>query len=191
MKLNLNRLEELAKQGVVESVWSIKNSEPPQVIGLLKIQDIQIDVMHSISLRLGYNYSKLCAMYVICQIHNHTSKNCYSITLPFSNLSDALEMLGWDYSFSKTNTANLFNQLMLSSNKVQRTGGHDQSMKSGPVYLLETHDDMFRTKYKVYGTEIDSNICFDSIEQVGKAVEKNYINNVLSNKKEKTEELSR
>ena len=50
---------------------------------------------------------------------------------------------------------------------------------------------MFGTKYKVYGTEIDSNICFDSIEQVGKAVEKNYINNVLSNKKEKTEELSR
>ena len=188
MKLNLNKLEELAKQGVVESVWSIDNSGVQQSIGLLTIQDIKIDANHSISLQLGYNYSKLCAMNVVCGIHNHTSENCYSITLPFGNLSDALEMLGWDYSFSKPNTANLFNQLMLSSKKMERPSGHDQDLKSGPVGLFEHHETK-GIRYHVAGTDISEQKGFDTIEEVSQEVQKNYVKNVI-NRKDKFEELS-
>ena len=187
MKLDLNKLEELTKKGVAESVWL--NSEPQQ-LGLLQIQDIQVDAWHTISLQLGYNYSKLCAMNVVCGIHNHTSKTHYSIIVPYSNLCDALEMLGWDYTFSKEDTAKMFNQLMLSSNKMKRNGGHDHSMKSSPVSLNETHDAL-GTQYNIYGTDIDSDRYFDSIEEVSKAVDKNYVNNVMTNKKEKTEDFSR
>ena len=188
MKLDINKLEELVKKGIVTSVYSTKNAGIQ--MGLFQIQDMQVDVWHSISLQLGYNYSKLCAMDVVCGIHDHTSENHYSITVPFSNLSDALEMLGWDYTFSKEDTAKMFNQLMLSSNKIKRNGGYDQSMKSGPVTLNEVHDSR-GIQYNIYGTDIDTNQYFNSIEEVSKAVDKNYVNNVMTSKKEKTEDFSR
>ena len=188
MKLNLNKLEELEKQGVLGSIWSIDNSGVQKSIGLLKIQDIKIDTKHSISIQLGYNYSKLCARNVVCGIHNHTSENCYSISLPFGNLSDALEMLGWDYSFSKQNTANLFNQLLLSSKKMGRPSGYDQDLKSGSVALFERHEAK-GIRYHVAGTDISEQKGFDTIEEVSQEVQKNYVKNVI-NRKDKFEELS-
>ena len=73
---------------------------------------------------------------------------------------------------------------------MKRNGGYDQSMKSGPVTLNEIHDAL-GTQYNIYGTDIDTNQYFNSIEEVSKAVDKNYVNNVMTSKKEKTEDFSR
>ena len=139
----------------------------------------------------SYNYSKLKPSNFICVINNHIQNSHYSITISSYHLLDLLDMLNWDFSFSNKNTAHLFNQLMMSANKIDRSGGYSQDLKSHGYALTKHHDHRSKEKifYTIYGTAIDDKERFKTIEDVYEAVNQNYVENVLSSHKSQENHL--
>lgn len=191
--LNKEKLKELMKKGIVSSVYCSTGTKEDRVSKKLEIEDIDsidIDVISTTSIQQGYNYSKLKPTDILFCIDNHIQKNHYTISISSQNLIDLLDMINWDNSFSRVQTARLFNQLVMSANHLERFGGYSQDLMSRSAVLFKHHDYRAKDKvwYTVHGTAIDQNKRLATIEEVYKEVSQNYATNVLSAKAEKTDD---
>ena len=168
MRLNVEKLKELMRAGIIKEVSDCQKNDGSIRIDPKTVNDIEKEGMNIISKDLyaimrHFNLSDMTSSDFTVKIQNLDKKSGYLIDVPASNLKDLLDMFDWDYNFSPVKTVKLFDALkMIPDNYNSR----DEYGKIHTMFSLHEIHDIGGASYSVKGTLIDENQRFESLDEL-------------------------